>query len=533
MRYASLFTQTRREAPADIDLPGQQMLVRAGYVHALATGAPLLLPLGERVLHRLEERLAGELTALGALELGSTPPLPEAAPAWLDMVRGHLRSYRQLPAIFYHFDWQPGPAARRGAGLLGARLNRVLEVHLLAADGPQQERLAAEMAGLLLGLLRELNLPLWGGEYLPGAGVQAGQAWLFPQSAAEDRLLQCEQCGYSADASAARFHRPAAVEEVPLPLEPVATPDTRSIAALAALLGIPEARTAKAVFLTAGEERLIFAVVRGDREVNEAALRRLLHTDRLRPAVEDEIRAVGAVPGYASPLGLRGVRVVVDTQVPLSPNLVAGANREGYHLLNVNFGRDFTGEVAEIAQARAGDACPECGQALSELRGVLLAHARRFDPVPGLTFIDENGKGRPPLLESYRLDLTRAFACLAEANVDEKGLRLPLSAAPFPVHLVVLAGKNPAVEETARELAARLLAAGIEALIDDRIDSPGVKFNDADLIGLPLRLTVSERGLSAGGVEMKLRADTQKSLVPLAGLVDEVRRALGRDGQPG
>ncbi len=535
MQYSKLFTQTRREAPADIELPGQQMLVRAGYIQPLRSDGPLLLPLGQLVMRRLETRLAGALAEMGGLEIGTGAARAGGIPSWVETARAHLRSHRQLPAIFYHFDWQPAAEPRHAAGLLGARLNRVLEVHLLSADSQRQEHMAAEMAGLLLGLLRDLRLPLWGGEYLPGAGVQAGQVWLYPHLAGGERLLQCGECGYSAEPSAARFRRPTPSPEMPLPLQPVATPETKTIAALAGLLGIPEARTAKAVFLTAEDAGMIFAVVRGDREVNEAALRRLVGSDQLRPASEEEIRAAGAVPGYASPVGLRGVRVVVDTQVPLSPNLVAGANREGYHLLNVNYGRDYTAsDVAEIALARAGDACPECGEPLEEIHGVQLADARRWSAESisglGISFIDENGKGCPPQVETYRLQLTRAFGCLAEEHMDDRGLRMPVSAAPYAVHLVVLAGKNPAVEETATQAAALLADAGFEALIDDRSDSPGVKFNDADLIGLPLRLTVSERALKEGGVEMKRRGDPDKWLVPLEELIEQVRRVLDEDG---
>ncbi|HMN60619.1 MAG TPA: YbaK/EbsC family protein [Anaerolinea sp.] len=527
MQYSRLFTQTRREAPADISLLGQQMLVRAGYIQPLETGGPLLLPLGRRLLRRLEDRLGAALHDLGALEIGPadlTPP--DGSPAWMEAAAAHLRSYRQMPAAFYQFGWQAA-APRRVEGLLGARWQRTLEVHLLSPDASDQEKRAADMAGLLVGLLRELGLPLWGGEYLPGAGIEAGQAWLFPHPAGEDLLLQCEQCGYSTEVSSARYRRPAAGPEAPAPLEPVATPDTKTIAALANLLGVPEARTAKAVFLTARDTQLVFALVRGDREVNQTALCRLLGTDRLRPATDEEIRAAGAVPGYASPVGLRGVRVVVDTQIPEAPNLVAGANREGYHLRNVNYGRDFSaGEVAEIAQARPGDACPECGEPLESLRGVILADARRWGADRGLNFVDEHGQGRPALLESHRLNLCRAMGCLAEACADEKGLRLPPAAAPWPVHLVVLSGKDPVVEQTAREAVRRLEEAGLEPLIDDRSDSPGVKFNDADLIGLPLRLTVSERALKEGGIEFKRRAEPQKWLVSLDEMVEEARRSL-------
>jgi prolyl-tRNA synthetase len=516
MRFNQLFIQTRREAPADLDLRGQQMLVRAGYIQPLKDGLYALLPLGQRCLGRLEERLESELSSLGGVRLDL--PLENGSETVREIARAHLRSYRQLPALLYAIDRRGDEVHWRGGGLLGARVSRVLETYALESDTARQERLSAEIAGSLLGLLRELGLGVLGGEYLPGAGVQTGQTWLFPHPAGEETLLQCEECGYSAAPSAARFQRPAPQPEIPASLEPVATPNCKTIAALAQLLGIPESRTAKAVFMTTEDKRLVFAVVRGDRDVNLAALRRLIGAEHLRQAADDEIRAVGAVPGYASPVGLRGARVIVDCEILETPNLVAGANQEGFHLRNVNFGRDYSAEqVAEIAQARAEDACPECGVALVEVRGVQLASALRFNPeysaATGLGYIDATGKKRPPLLETYRFDLTRALGCLAEACCDEKGLRLPDAAAPFPIHIVILDGKNAEVQAAARDLEARLLAAGVEMLVDDRPDSPGVKFNDADLIGLPVRLTVSERALKQGGFELKRRGEENKEIV--------------------
>jgi prolyl-tRNA synthetase len=516
MRFNQLFIQTRREAPADLDLRGQQMLVRAGYIQPLNEGLYALLPLGQRSLRRLEARLESELGNLGGVSVDL--PLENGTAAVREIARSHLRSYRQLPVLLYSAGWRMDETQRRGGGLLGARASRVLECYIMEHDPVRQEQLSAEIAGSFLGLLRELGLGVLGGEYLTGAGVETGQVWLFPHPAGEETLLQCEECGYSAAPSAARFQRPAAPAEALASLEPVDTPNCKTIAALAQLLGIPESRTAKAVFLTAEETRLVFAMVRGDRDVNLAALRRILGADNLRPATDEEIRAVGAVPGYASPVGLRGARVIVDREIPETPNLVAGANQEGFHLRNVNYGRDYTAErVAEIAQACAGDACPECGEALVEVRGVRLASAQRYSPeysaAAGLGYIDDTGKNQPPLLESYRFDLTRALGCLAEACCDEKGLRLPDAAAPFPIHIVVLDARNAEVQAAARDLDARLLAAGVEALVDDRPDSPGVKFNDADLIGLPVRLTVSERALKQGGFELKRRGEENKEII--------------------
>jgi prolyl-tRNA synthetase len=552
MRINQLFSQTRREAPADIDQPGQQFLVRAGYFQPLGSGLLAALPLGKLLMDRLEERLASELRSLGAQEVdlplvqpgsggedeGSSRRLPLSAdslPTALDVFRGQLRSYRQLPALFLRCGMMVDESQRRGGGLLGTRLCREIEVFSLHTDPTRQERCGADVLSSLLGLAHELDVPLAGGEDLNGALVQTGQSWLHPFLLGDEQLLQCEECGYTAAPSAARFRRPEPDTEQPMPLEKVATPHCPTIADLARFLGIPETRTAKAVFLTAlypQRQELVFAVVRGDREVNEAALARLFGTDKLRPATDEEIRAAGAAPGYASPIGVRDALVVVDSEIPRLPNLVAGANVEGFHLKNVNYGRDYQAAwVEEIAMARVGEACPECDAPMAALNGVGLARSRRLQvdhaSWQGPVYSDENGVTHPALLDAYRLNLTRLVGCMAENHRDEKGLILPAVAAPFLVHLVVLPGKSGQGESVGREVESRLAAAGIEALVDDRTESPGVKFNDADLIGLPLRFTAGERALKQGGVELKRRGEVSSRIVPLEEVVQAVKMQIG------
>jgi prolyl-tRNA synthetase len=270
-------------------------------------------------------------------------------------------------------------------------------------------------------------------------------------------------------------------------------------------------------------------VVRGDLEVNEAKLGNVLAEESgwsvldLRPALEEEIRAVGAEPGYASPVGLESgaAWVVVDESIPVSPNLAAGANEEGYHLLNVNYGRDYSAAcVADIAAAPDGVACPQCGAPMAARRGVAVGNifklGTRCSEATGCNFRDEGGQTHPVIMGSYGIGVGRLLACIAEEHHDDKGLCWPASVAPYLVHLVQLPGRgSDAPETTALELAARLESAGLEPLYDDRAESAGVKFMDADLIGLPLRLTVSERSLKQGGVELKLRTAADVQIVPL------------------
>ena len=285
---------------------------------------------------------------------------------------------------------------------------------------------------------------------------------------------------------------------------------------------------------TEEEERFVFAVVRGDMEVNETKLANAIQAKNIRPATGAEIVSVGAVPGYASPVGLKNALVVVDDAIPHSPNLVAGANEDGYHLINVNYGRDYSASiVADITAAADGDACVQCGSLLRTVRGVEVGNifqlGTRYSDAMGCTFLDKDGLEKPVIMGSYGIGSGRLLACIAEEHHDEQGLVWPVSVAPYQVHLVSLVGKGTSeTVQTADQLYADLQASAIEVLYDDRDESPGVKFNDADLIGLPLRLTVSDRALKQGGVEMKRRDRTEKTMILLSEVVSSVIDEIAR-----
>jgi prolyl-tRNA synthetase len=282
------------------------------------------------------------------------------------------------------------------------------------------------------------------------------------------------------------------------------------------------------------EDKFVFAVVRGDMEVNETKLANAIKAKSLRPATEAEIIAVGAVPGYASPVGLKNALILVDEAVTTSPNLVAGANEDGYHLLNVNYGRDYNADlVTDLVSAGEGDACIQCGSPLRAVRGVEVGNifklGTRYSDSMGCTFLDKDGNEKPVIMGSYGIGSGRLLACIAEEHHDEKGLIWPVSVAPYQVHLVSLTGKgDPNTLQHADQLYADLQAGGIEVLYDDREESPGVKFNDADLIGLPLRLTGSERAFKQGGVEFKRRDSPEKIIVPKDKVISTVIEELNR-----
>ena len=314
-------------------------------------------------------------------------------------------------------------------------------------------------------------------------------------------VAHCENCKYTEGLELARFAKAALPPEAELPLEKVPTPDCHTIEALAAFLGVPKEKTAKALMYTRlTDSQFVFVVVRGDMQLSEAKLRQ--HVGEVRAATTAEIERSGAAAGYASPIGLKDALIVVDDLIPQSKNLVAGANEEGYHLRNTNYGRDYTaGIVEDLVQAKAGDPCPVCTNPLAVLSAISLATRKAYD-------------------------VQNILLALAETHHDPKGLTLPHPAAPFDVYLMHIPGKEMDTRARADEIYTSLQNAGISVLFDDREERAGVKFNDADLIGCPIRITVGEKGLKEGMVELKPRKDKENQLVPLDSLVEKLKALL-------
>ena len=572
MRLSRLFSQTLREVPAEAEVASHQLLVRAGFIRSLGTGIFTYLPLANRVIHKMMILMREEMNAIGGQEI--LMPVVHPADLWLEsgryqqigselgrfkdrnghdmvlamtheevvanLVREIVHSYRQLPALVYQLQtkWRDDPRPR--AGLIRVREFMMLDSYSLDSDWEGLNRQYQAHYQAYFRIFQRCGLPVVAVRSDTGMmGGKEAHEFMYLTPIGEDSLLFCDACGYSANRQVAKVRKPTSIAEDHLPLEKVPTPGAKTIEELATFLGIPSSRTAKAVFYMAplktpaGEikDQLIFAVVRGDMEVNETKIANLLRTGDLRPATEDEIRASGAVPGYASPIGIHQVQVIVDDLLADSANLVAGANEDGYHLRNVNFGRDYQATlVADITAARGGDGCPECGAPLRLARGVEVGNifklGTRYSDALHCTFLDENGCSQPVIMGSYGIGLGRLLACVAEAHHDDHGLIWPAAIAPYPVHLVLLPGREVDTSALAATLEQDLIAAGLEPLLDDREESAGVKFNDADLIGLPLRLTVSERAFKQGGVELKDRATGITEILPVGEVVPAVKARL-------
>lgn len=584
MKMSQLFSQTLREAPADVEVDSHKLLVRGGYIQQLAAGIFSYLPLAKRVLTKIEDIMRQEINAIGGQEV--TMPVVHPAGIWketerwyqigsemgrfldksgrdmvlamtheevvADLVRRTIHSYRQLPALIYHIQtkWRDDPRPR--AGLIRVREFTMKDSYSLDADWDGLDHQYRAHYQAYFNIFHLCGLPVKA--FKSDVGMMGGSMaheFMYLTPIGEDTLLVCDQCGYAANRQIARFMKEQAPSELPEPLKKVATPDTKTIDALAEYLDIPKSKTAKAIFMVASliqgietYDRLVFAIVRGDMDLNETKLTNALKAKELRPAREDEIIAVGAVPGYASPIDLEGVLVVVDDAIPASPNLVAGANEEGFHYSNVNYERDYKAElIADIVVAEEDSHCPECGSPMGIKRGVEVGNifklGTRYSEAMGANFLDQNDEKKPVIMGSYGIGSGRLMASIVEEHHDKYGLIWPITVAPYDVHLIVLHKKAKKQDggssekerdfdpkAIAEELYEQFQAAGIETLFDDRDERPGVKFNDADLIGNPIRLTVSERALESGGVEVKRRDREEKNIIPLEDILTHVQSTI-------
>lgn len=552
MRMSNLFNQTLRDAPADTQAASHELLVRAGYIRPLATGIYSLLPLGLRSVRKIERIIRHEMDGIGGQEV--LLPLVQPAELWresgryykidaelsrfkdrherelvlamtheeavADLARKLVNSYKQLPALVYQIQtkWRDDPRPR--AGLIRVREFIMKDSYSLDADWEGLEKQYRAHYQAYFNIFHRCGLDVIAVESDTGImGGKLAHEFIVLTDIGEDTLMLCRDCGYAANRQIATFKKEAENSlHTPMPLAKVATPDCKSIGALVEFLRIDETQTAKVVFLIAEivnldsrEERLVFALVRGDMEVNETKLARLIHARSLRPATDEEIVSSGAVPGYASPISIHGALIVVDDLIPQSPNLVSGANEAGFHFLNVNYGRDYAADiVADISTARAGDGCPQCGSPLHAQKGIEVGNifqlGTHFSEAMGVKYHNEAGQQLPVVMGSYGIGIGRLLATIAEIHHDEAGLRLPVTISPFQVHLITLGGKaDDQPKILAENLYQSLKDRNIDILYDDRNESPGVKFNDADLIGAPIRLTVSTRSIMQGGVEVKQR----------------------------
>jgi prolyl-tRNA synthetase len=555
LRLSRLFGSTLREIPTEAQMASHQLLLRAGMIRQVATGIYSYLPLGWRVLRKIEGILREEMNRIGGQEMR----MPSAQPADLwretgryseagpvlarfrdrtqrelvlgitheevvtDLARREISSYRQLPFMVYQIQTKFRDEPRSRGGLIRAREFTMKDGYSFHGHRADLDDYYPKVFQAYQNIFRRCGAEAVPVEADPGLmGGAASHEFMALSDSGEDTLVMCESCGYAANAESAVAKREEGTKKTQRPLEEIATPGMATIEDVASYLNVTPQETLKAIFyLVQGE--LVFVVVRGDLEVNETKLANALDATELRMAEHEEVEKAGIVAGYASPVGQAGnFRTLADQSINLGSNFVAGANKAGYHLRNVNYPRDFEVDLlTDIATVRDGDRCLRCGAQLRTARGIELGHifklGTKYSQLMGATFQDSDGQNQPLVMGCYGIGAGRLMAAVVEQCHDDNGIIWPLSIAPYQVHIVAL-GAEADIVDTAESLYLDLGAGGYEILYDDRDESAGVKFNDADLIGIPIRLTVGSRSLSAGGVEIKRRSAAKADVVPLQGI---------------
>jgi prolyl-tRNA synthetase len=564
MRLSKLFGKTQREIPAEAETASHQLLLRAGMIAQVAAGVYSYLPLAWRALKKIENIIREEMDAAGGQEL--MMPVLQPLELWQEtgrdqafgkglftlcdrrdrnlclgptheeivtkLVSQYVRSYRDLPLLLYQIQTKFRDEPRPRAGLLRVREFTMKDLYSFDTDEEGLSRSYNRMLEAYQNIYARCGLPTLLVEADSGAiGGKDSHEFMVVTETGEDEVIYCPECHYSANAEKAQSVKGEAPDEKPLPLEEVKTPGAATIEEVSRFLAIAPSRTLKAVFYVADGE-LIFVVIRGDLEVNEVKLKNALKCYELRLATEAEVTGAGIVAGAASPVGLSNIKVVADDSVTSGVNLVAGANQAETHLKNVNYPRDFSADVlTDIARAHAGEQCPRCQGKLLSAHGIEVGHIFKLGTFLsqklGATFTDPDGLSHPIVMGCYGIGLGRLLAAAIEQNHDDKGIVWPPSIAPYDLYLCPLYFDNPEVAAATERLYNELTQAGWEVLFDDRVESPGVKFNDADLLGMPVRVTVSPRTLEKDSAEIKRRPEKQAEVVPLAELAARLKEISG------
>lgn len=554
MRVSKMFAPTLREVPAEAEVVSHQLMLRAGFLRKSAGGMYNYLPLAWRVLKKIENIVREEMDASGAQEL--LMPIVQPAEIWQEsgrwgvygeemfrlkdrhnrefclgptheemvtsLIRGDVRSYRQLPMNVYQIQNKFRDERRPRFGLMRGREFIMKDAYSFDRDEAGLDVSYKLMYDAYTRIFTRCRLTFRPVEADSGAiGGSGSHEFMVIADSGEAEIVYCNECDYAANVEKAEMHVIEAPEEEAKAVEEVKTPDCKTIADVCAYLNLPVDKSVKAVAFNS-EKGLIMCFVRGDHEVNEIKVINTVGVNEVEMAEESLLTAAGTVGGYMGPVGIDPEKtiVVVDSTVMKMHNICCGANKEGYHLLNVNPGRDFTPTyVADIRLIQEGDPCPHCGGKVSKARGIEVGQVfklfTKYSEAMHATFLDENGKEKPMVMGCYGVGVSRTMAAAIEQNNDKDGMIWPVAIAPYEVLVVPVNTKDEASTQKAEAIYEELKKAGVEAVIDDRNERPGVKFKDADLIGYPLRVVVGPKTLAEGKLEVKVRKTGEVQMLPL------------------
>jgi len=574
MRVSQLLATTRKELSNTYGIKSQDLLVQAGYIRPLAAGIFSSMHFAHRTFQKIEHILREEMNRIGGVEVSM--PVVHPADLWrktgryddideslirfedragrdLVLAMTHeevvaslafsdLKTYRQFPKLIYQIQTKFRDEARSRGGLIRVREFVMKDSYSLDTswEGLQKQYDAHYEA--YHRIYQRAGLPVISIQSDVGMmGGKVAHEYMYLTEMGEDTIFICAQTGYKANKEIASMKKPVPGEERLLPLEKVHTPGTKTIEDVAAFLGVVASRCGKVVFFSGfvkGKEKVIMAIVRGDMEVNQNKLQNLVKSKYLEPATEKQIESIGSVPGYASPMDIDRSQVVLvtDDLAAASPNLVLGANEVDYHQKNVCYGREYTADfVGDIVNAYEGALAPDAKtdrDVLTSFRGVEVGNifqlGTKYTDALEAQFMDENGRRQSIIMGSYGIGVGRLLGCLAEEYHDENGLMLPIQVAPYEVMIVALLDHDE-VGVAAEKLYQDMQATGIEVLFDDRnkkVARAGEKFADADLIGIPIRITVSSRSLKNGGFEVKRRNASEGELCTSDETIEKVTNII-------
>ena len=556
MRVSKLYAPTLREVPAEAEVVSHQLMLRAGFMRKAAGGIYTYLPLAWRVLKKIERIVREEMDAKGSQEL--LMPIVQPAEIWQEsgrwdvygaemfrlqdrhnrcfclgptheemvttLIRGDVRSYRQLPLSVYQIQNKYRDERRPRFGLMRGREFIMKDAYSFDRDEAGLDKSYQDMYDAYTNIFTRCGLNFRPVEADSGAiGGSGSHEFMVIADSGEAEIVFCTSCDYAANVEKAELFPLEAQEEAMLTKEEVVTPDCKTIADVCAYLKLPVDHSVKAVAYNS-EKGLILCFVRGDHEVNEIKVINTCGVIDLEMATEEQLAAAGTVGGYMGPVGIdnKKVIVVVDATVMKMHNVCCGANKEGYHFSNVNPGRDFTPTyVADIRLIQEGDPCPHCGGEVSKARGIEVGQVfklfTKYSSALKATYLDENGKEQPMVMGCYGVGVSRTMAAAIEQNYDDNGIIWPIEIAPYHVLVVPVNTKDEASAAKAEEIYMQLKKVGLETVIDDRKERPGVKFKDADLIGYPLRVVVGPKTLTEGKLEVKIRKTGEIRYLPLDG----------------
>lgn len=556
MRVSKLYAPTLREVPAEAEVVSHQLMLRAGFMRKAAGGIYTYLPLAWRVLKKIERIVREEMDAKGSQEL--LMPIVQPAEIWQEsgrwdvygaemfrlqdrhnrcfclgptheemvttLIRGDVRSYRQLPLSVYQIQNKYRDERRPRFGLMRGREFIMKDAYSFDRDEAGLDKSYQDMYDAYTNIFTRCGLNFRPVEADSGAiGGSGSHEFMVIADSGEAEIVFCTSCDYAANVEKAELFPLEAQEEAMLTKEEVVTPDCKTIADVCAYLKLPVDHSVKAVAYNS-EKGLILCFVRGDHEVNEIKVINTCGVIDLEMATEEQLAAAGTVGGYMGPVGIdnKKVIVVVDATVMKMHNVCCGANKEGYHFINVNPGRDFTPTyVADIRLIQEGDPCPHCGGEVSKARGIEVGQVfklfTKYSSALKATYLDENGKEQPIVMGCYGVGVSRTMAAAIEQNYDDNGIIWPIEIAPYHVLVVPVNTKDEASAAKAEEIYMQLKKVGLETVIDDRKERPGVKFKDADLIGYPLRVVVGPKTLTEGKLEVKIRKTGEIRYLPLDG----------------